>query len=427
MDVKKFTPENLKAGAPAFFAVARQARSLDTARERLAQMFQYMQYDTFEDYSGLEEGSIIRVRDCGQALRSMLTKRAEDLAEFSVTKAIRDVARNKPRPDLSPAFFADLTHIFLGLQGRGPGRDLADTYLTSTDLTGARAAKMRSRQLDFLWKDVQKHMERYQNGYSLKETVRYRENRRKKILKVLGAGEKDWFDWRWQINNIVRDAGLLSKMVRLTREEKIAVKKAHAEKLPFGITPYYLSLMDDHPAGRDRAVRAQVLPPIDYVHEVSEARGGNVSCLDFMGEEDTSPHDLITRRYPAICILKPFNTCPQICVYCQRNWEIDDAMMPGAHAGDEMIDRALKWIENHPALHEVLVTGGDPLAMEDHQIERLLDRLAKIPSVERIRIGSRTIATMPMRITKELAGLIARYRDPGRREVCVVTHVQHPY
>lgn len=45
-------------------------------------------------------------------------------------------------------------------------------------------------------------------------------------------------------------------------------------------------------------------------------------AFDFMRERDTSPIDLVTRRYPRVAIVKPYESCPQICVYCQRNWEI---------------------------------------------------------------------------------------------------------
>jgi lysine 2,3-aminomutase len=146
-----------------------------------------------------------------------------------------------------------------------------------------------------------------------------------------------------------------------------------------------------------------------------------------MLERDTSPIDLITRRYPAIAILKPYNTCPQICVYCQRNWEIDEAMAPDALAPSEDINAGIDFIEKHPALREVLVTGGDPLAMPDETLFDILNRLACIPHIDVIRIGTRTPVTVPMRVTPELASLLGSLREPGRREVCIVTHVEHPY
>jgi lysine 2,3-aminomutase len=186
--------------------------------------------------------------------------------------------------------------------------------------------------------------------------------------------------------------------------------------------------MDDFPErNRDAAVRAQVFPPPAYVDELSRANREGRECMDFMRESDTSPIDLITRRYPGICIFKPFNTCPQICVYCQRNWEIEDAMAPGAMASKARIRAALNWIREHPSITEVLVTGGDPLAMANGNIKMIMDGLAEIDSVKRIRIGSRTPITVPMRITEELADLLASYREPGRRQIALVTHAQHVY
>jgi lysine 2,3-aminomutase len=102
-------------------------------------------------------------------------------------------------------------------------------------------------------------------------------------------------------------------------------------------------------------------------------------------------------------------------------------MKPGALASEKRINAAINWIRAHPAIHEVLITGGDPLGMEDGDIEKILDRVADIPAVERIRIGSRTPVTLPTRITEALADLLARYREPGQRQIALVTHVQHSY
>ena len=199
-----------------------------------------------------------------------------------------------------------------------------------------------------------------------------------------------------------------------------------AAGLPFGVTPYYASLLDRESEGSDQAVRAQVIPPADYVQFMSEKRNHREEC-DFMREGDTSPVDHVTRRYPAIVILKPYNSCPQICVYCQRNWEIDQPMAPGAMAGDGELDAAVRWIDEHPAVQEVLITGGDPLVMDDEHVERLLTKIAAIRHVDMIRIGTRTPVTLPMRITQRLAAMLGSFREPGRRDLAVMTHVEHPY
>jgi lysine 2,3-aminomutase len=289
-----------------------------------------------------------------------------------------------------------------------------------------KAAIERSRQLDELHAEVELRLAKFVSGLD-HQTVKRRQKRRHRIIEYLQASENDWDDWRWHIQHILRDADDIASLLELTDSEYNAIKMARANDIPFGITPHYLSLMDDRPAdGRDRAIRAQVIPSLAYVEKMAEAeRFGH--CLDFMLESDTSPIDLVTRRYPSICIFKPFNTCPQICVYCQRNWEIDDAMEPGAMAPEKKINLAIEWIRAHRAIHEVLITGGDPMAMTDDEIDQILNRIADIPTVERIRIGTRTPITLPMRITDLLAGIIARYREPGRRQIAVVTHAQHSY
>ena len=73
-----------------------------------------------------------------------------------------------------------------------------------------------------------------------------------------------------------------------------------------------------------------------------------------------------------IAILKPFNACAQICVYCQRNWEIGGVADPKAMASPDSISKALDWFRSHPMVSEVLVTGGDPALMGDEVLVDLL-------------------------------------------------------
>jgi len=427
MENSRYTADQVKTAAAGFMAVAKRARSLGSLRERLSELALQYEFDTFYDYTKFDEGSIIRVRDCAQALRSILRKRSDDLAGFSVAKVIWDVSRDRERTDLSPAFWADLYHIFTGIQGVGKGRSPQEQFLEPTELRGREAAIKRSGELDELWRSkVMPGLARYESGLA-QEAVKRRARRRKRILKALNATEEDWNDYKWQFKNIRRELRDLEGMVQLTQDEREAVAAARKHKLPFGVTPYYLSLIDDKAGDRDRSVRAQVFPPMGYVDRMARARASGECSLDYMLEGETSPVDLITRRYPSIGIFKPFNACPQICVYCQRNWEIDEPMGAGALATPDKIEAALKWVENHPSITELLVTGGDPLGLGDRKLKPILDRIAAIESIICIRIGTRTPVTAPMRITRELADYLGSLNAPGKRQVSVVTHVQHTY
>jgi len=409
---------------PDILYFARRTKSLEGFRRRMMEHIHAVEYETFHDGNDLTDKSIIRVRDCARTIQRIFSLRSENRSKFSVLQALKDIALNVERSDLSPAFYAELLHLMLGLEGRGIEKDLEARYLTRVSLHGREAALHRSRQLDMLSDAVDERIARFVTGLD-EDAVHRRGKRVENLMHQLGVSSQQWNDWRWQMRNVVRDPNLLDHLVTLRPDEKKAVTQARKEGIPFGITPYYLSLMDDDPGlGHDIGLRAQVIPSTKYVKGyLREER----SCLDFMKENDTSPVELITRRYPGICIYKPFNTCPQICVYCQRNWEIDDAMAPGALAPGKRRIAAVEWIRSHPAIHEVLLTGGDPLAMSDGRLEEILNDLAAIPSIERIRIGTRTLVTVPMRITEELADLLARYRIPGRRQVSVVTHIQYPY
>ncbi|HCK99105.1 MAG TPA: KamA family radical SAM protein, partial [Candidatus Marinimicrobia bacterium] len=123
--------------------------------------------------------------------------------------------------------------------------------------------------------------------------------------------------------------------------------------------------------------------------------------------------------------IKPFNTCAQICVYCQRNWEITQVLDPHATPKVNALETALKWFEDHPAIRDVLITGGDPLIMSDTKLDYILSRIAGMDHVQRIRIGTRTPVVLPQRFTDQLVDILDRYHIFGKREIVIVTHFEH--
>ena len=439
-----FTINGLRDVVPALFTVSelgfdansgQNSESLEKWRRDLFALLEELEGETLDRLALAGAGPLRQVKLCFSLLRTIFSHESEKKSGFSVAQALFDVVCKVERKDLKPAFYAEITSLFKGALGVETG-DIAiiDDDHGESDLNGREAALLRSRQLDAMVRRVESFMSVYSDGLK-PETVARRQLRRQRIKKYFGASDAQWDDWQWQAQHIVQDAETLLKLVDLSSSAAEAVAQARRHHLPFGVTPHYLSLMDDDSddkcldSRRDAAIRAQVLPPPEYVDQVvaSRCQSGDFSGLDYMLEEDTSPVDLITRRYPSICIFKPFNTCPQICVYCQRNWEIEDAMAADALASEEKIKAAVKWIQEHPAIREVLITGGDPLAMDDDSFERIVGMVAAIPTVERIRLGTRTLVTMPMRITERLAAFLGFLRQPGQREVVVVTHIEHAY
>lgn len=260
------------------------------------------------------------------------------------------------------------------------------------------------------------------------EVISWREKNRAKILRYFGAAKSGWNDYLWHLKHIIRDPKPLLDLPELTNDQKEAIDKANKHNIPSGITPYYLSLMDYNISiGYDHAIRTQVIPAKDYVDLRSAHKIKRDILFDFMGEQDTSPIDLVTRRYPFISIFKPFNTCSQICVYCQRNWEIQSVLDPEALASKEKIDEALSWFDDHQSIGDILITGGDPLVMKDDQIRRILEILAAKKQIYRIRTGTRTPVALPMRWTEKLLNLISKFHNPPKLEITIVTHFEHSY
>ncbi|MFQ6104932.1 MAG: KamA family radical SAM protein, partial [Candidatus Glassbacteria bacterium] len=331
----------------------------------------------------------------------------------------------------STGFLFEFIHLFAGIIGNSyiyrEEERLRRGKEEFHELKGREAGIFRSDQLDDLAAYIGKYFKKYPSGLE-KDVSTWRKRNRKRILEYFGGSEEDWEDYKWHLKNVIRDAKTLKELVEITPDQEESINLAISHRIPFGITPYYLSLMDRKMSlGYDHAIRAQVIPPLHYVREVIKHKEDRGQTLDFMGEHDTSPHDLITRRYPMVAILKPFNTCSQICVYCQRNWELDSVLDEHAEMGKKRIDEALDWFAEHPTVSDVLVTGGDPAIMTDERLDHIFGRLAEMNHVQRIRLGTRTPVVLPMRINKGFAGVLKKYHKPGIREFCVVTHFEHPY
>ena len=412
--------------APVLKEAFLSSSSIDVQREKIRDFLSSLIVTTYDDETPPLEW--ILVRDAIRVFRTLLSPRSEKLVGYSLLQYINDLLYKENFKEIeepSPDFFAELEHLFRGLMGKsGIYPDKAPVFARHE---GEKAAKLRSSDLSRMARGAERLLDRYPCGLD-NSAIRKRSTNKSRVLKYFNATEQEWNDWKWQTRHIIRNAETLKSLVKLTDKEYEAVVLARENRIPFGITPYYLSLMD-YQADRkkDYAVRAQVIPPLNYVKKLKELKDKNEPSMDFMLERNTSPIEGITRRYPMIVILKPILTCPQICVYCQRNWEIEDVYSPSAALSRKKLDAAIGWIADTTEIREVLVTGGDPLLLSNSKIEYLLRKLSRIEHVERIRIGTRTPVTLPQRITDSLIRVISRFHAPGKREILIVTHFEHTY
>jgi lysine 2,3-aminomutase len=416
------------------YELLKNAEELEEARDLLYNYLERSERKIFEIYNDLHILEKSTVRESIRVFRSVIGPINEFRTEFSALDSLWKLARGK-RSELksivSVGFILEFINLFRGVTGK------SNIYLENAQvkkgipeflkMKGRQAANARMEILDELGSSVKKYFKKYPSGME-DEVVSWRNENRSRILKYFKGNESEWEDYQWHLRHVIRNTKPLDDLIELTTEQREAVDNAVQNKIAFGITPYYLSLMDRKLSiGYDHAIRAQVIPPKEYVDTMIEHKEDRDVSFDFMGEHDTSPADLITRRYPIISILKPFNTCAQICVYCQRNWEIQSVLAPKALATQGKVDEALKWFDDHKSVGDILITGGDPLIMKDYQVERLLEALANKKHVYRIRIGSRTPVVLPMRITDKLINILTRFHKPPKLEIAIVTHFEHSY
>ncbi|MFC1682627.1 KamA family radical SAM protein [Candidatus Zixiibacteriota bacterium] len=428
-EVRESCLRRLRAASPQVYTIISRSRNIEETRRRL---YRYLNGHERALEMGLQRIQFLEranMRQCLSVFRNILSKRNERITGVSTLHHICQLIKeesDQARQQVTEDFVEELIHLFRGINGRsGIYEDMSRPAFL--EMTGKRAALARSRDLDKMVRKMDTFLARYMSGLH-PEVISRRRGHRRKILNFFGAKAKDWVDWRWHLRHVIRDEKTLGALVELTEGESRQIARARESNLPFGITPFYCSLMDRDADRRfDYAVRSQVIPPESYVDWMIRHQEDRDSAADYMQEHDTSPIDLVTRRYPQIVILKPYNSCPQICVYCQRNWEIDRALAPRSQAPQKALRAALKWIKDHPAIREVLLTGGDPLVLSDQKLEYILTKLSEIDHIERIRLGTRMLVTVPQRFTPSLVDLLARYHHPGKREIVVVSHIEHIY
>ncbi len=413
--------------APEVRDLLRDSRDLPEARERFFVYLVEKEKVLYHSDCPLHLLEIANVRACIRALKNIIAPRNERATGYSALQILWNLARDvEEGQELAEGFFEEFIHLLAGANGRSgiyEGQE-SPAYF---QLSGREAALRRSDDLDDEARSYEAYLTRYPSGLEPAVIKRRRQNV-KRIRDYFGATSQEWQDHRWHMEHLVLEADTLKALIELTDEEEEAINIAVEHRIPFGVTPYYVSLMDVEPHRRyDHAVRAQVIPPLYYAATMRDHMAERNMLMDFMREHDTSPIDLVTRRYPMIAIVKPYNACTQVCVYCQRNWEIEGPLAPGAKATEEVLDAALDWFKSHRAITDVLITGGDPLVLEDEALDYVLKELSSRDNLERIRIGTRLPVVLPQRITDRLVDILGRYHLPGRLELCIVSHYEHPY
>jgi lysine 2,3-aminomutase len=220
----------------------------------------------------------------------------------------------------------------------------------------------------------------------------------------------DWEDWRWQMKNRITKLEQISQVVNLTKEEEEGIKNAKGH-MAMAVTPYWATLLD--PEDHNCPIRRQAIPTQDESH-ISP-----YEMADPCGEDSDSPAPHLVHRYPDRVLLLATESCAMYCRHCTRR-----RLVGHAEKTDNSPDRwdaAIDYIRANKKIRDVLISGGDPLTLEDEVLEDLLKRLRAIPHLEFLRLGTRVPVTLPQRITESLVSMLKKYSP-----VWMSIHFNHP-
>jgi lysine 2,3-aminomutase len=140
--------------------------------------------------------------------------------------------------------------------------------------------------------------------------------------------------------------------------------------------------------------------------------------VDSLAEDEHSPVPGLVHRYPDRVLMLLTTQCASYCRYCTRSRIVGDAKMTFSNAD---FDRQIDYLQNTPQVRDVLLSGGDPLAMAPRVLGRVLENLRAIEHIEIIRIGTRVPVFVPQRITDDFVDMLRAYQP-----LWMAIHVNHP-
>ena len=368
-------------------------------------------------------------------------------------------------PEMPSDLFVDLFHLFRLLDGAeiplpSPQRVRSRTERWPSGLDEAvRAirADNRERMLHLLVQKIENRKSKTPSRYRFAEGMTYDE----KYRQVAAW----WDDFRFQLAMAVKSPSELNRFLAgsLSSETMYLLSKARKKGMPFFATPYYLSLLDVTGDGYDdAAIRSYILYSPQLVETYGRIRAWEREDVVEADKPNAAGWLLpdghnIHRRYPEVAILIPDTmgrACGGLCASCQRMYDFQserlnfefEALRP-KESWDHKLRRLMNYFEEDTQLRDILITGGDALMSQNKTLRNMLEavyRMAcrkrranagrpdgeKYAELQRVRLGSRLPAYLPMRVNDELVEILREFREKasavGVKQFIIQTHFQTP-
>ena len=442
MAVKSPTVEDFKAGLLMYLDACEVVN--ETAKEAREQIRLLLHYDG-QDVHELSTGQDMSIKTI-RLLYQFLTERLENI-------------------EMPTDLFIELFQLFKRLQGEtvplpSPQRIKSrnDRWATGLDEeVREERDENKERMLHLLIQKIENRKSKPSVRFHFEEGMSYEE----KYELV----SKWWNDFRFHLSMAVKSPAELNRFLgnSLSSETMYLLNRARKKGMPFFATPYYLSLLNITGYGyNDDAIRSYILYSPRLVETYGNIRAWEKEDIVEEGKPNAAGWLLpdghnIHRRYPEVAILIPDTmgrACGGLCASCQRMYDFQserlnfefETLRP-KEAWDSKLRRLMTYFEKDTQLRDILITGGDALMSQNKTLRNILEavyRMAvrkqranlerpegeKYAELQRVRLGSRLLAYLPMRINDELVDILREFKEKasaiGVKQFIIQTHFQTP-
>lgn len=442
MAVKSPTVEDFRAGLLMYLDACEVVN--ETAKEAREQIRLLLHYDG-QDVHELSTGQDMSVQTI-RLLYQFLTERLENI-------------------EMPTDLFIELFQLFKRLQGEtvplpSPQRIKSrnDRWATGLDEeVREERDENKERMLHLLIQKIENRKSKPSVRFHFEEGMSYEE----KYELV----SKWWNDFRFHLSMAVKSPAELNRFLgnSLSSETMYLLNRARKKGMPFFATPYYLSLLNITGYGyNDDAIRSYILYSPRLVETYGNIRAWEKEDIVEEGKPNAAGWLLpdghnIHRRYPEVAILIPDTmgrACGGLCASCQRMYDFQserlnfefETLRP-KEAWDSKLRRLMTYFEKDTQLRDILITGGDALMSQNKTLRNILEavyRMAvrkqranlerpegeKYAELQRVRLGSRLLAYLPMRINDELIDILREFKEKasaiGVKQFIIQTHFQTP-
>lgn len=388
----------------------------------------------------------------------------QDMPVQTLTLLHSFLTGNLENADMATDVFIDLFFLFLRLDKPemprpSPQRIKSRTERWATGLD-EEVMEIRAQNKERILHMLIQKLENRKTG-----STRFRFDEGLSYEEKYNLVSKWWNDFRFHLSMAVKSPSELNRMLgnSLSSETMYLLSRARKKGMPFFATPYYLSLLNVNGVGyNDEAIRSYILYSPRLVETYGNIRAWEREDVVEAGKPNAAGWLLpdghnIHRRYPEVAILIPDTmgrACGGLCASCQRMYDFQserlnfefETLRP-KESWDKKLRRLMSYFEEDTQLRDILITGGDALMSQNKTLHNILEavyRMAarkrkanlerpdgeKYAELQRVRLGSRLPAYLPMRINDELVDILREFKEKasaiGVKQFIIQTHFQTP-